>query len=139
MVRRDLRCEVTELSVNNVFVVCRYIWDLSYKRSHHVLNVTAWNLKAGCVVTSFCVYAKRWKPFEGRNLILILRHRASCDLLLGWYPKMYRLRKSSPIISSKFFCFHIVIAYARGMEQVDHCSDHSRRPRYVVDGPFEAD
>ena len=40
-------------------------------------------------------------------------------------------------VLSEFFRLHIVIAYARGIEQVGHRSDHSRGARDLVGGPFE--
>src|ERR1700676_1892210 len=41
------------------------------------------------------------------------------------------------LVVSEFFRLHVVIADARGIEQVCHCSDHSRRARDVVDRCFE--
>src|SRR5207248_3149486 len=52
-------------------------------------------------------------PLGARSLILILRHRASCDLLLGWYPRIYWLRNSAPIfvaMSGNSFTFSTVKA-----------------------------
>lgn len=37
---------------------------------------------------------------EARHNLDSLRHRASCDLLLGWYPRMYCLRGSAPIFAA---------------------------------------
>jgi hypothetical protein len=41
------------------------------------------------------------------------------------------------LVVSEFFRLHIVIACARGIDQVGHRSDHSRGDRDVVDRPFE--
>src|SRR5580704_6970108 len=38
------------------------------------------------------------------------------------------------LVVSEFFSLHIVLADARGMEQVGHRGDHSRRACDVVDG-----
>src|SRR5207253_11240230 len=52
-------------------------------------------------------------PLGARILTLIFRDRASCDLLLGWYPRMYWLRNSEPIfvvMSGSSFTFSTVKA-----------------------------
>jgi hypothetical protein len=41
------------------------------------------------------------------------------------------------LVIPEFFRLHIVIAYARGIEQVGHRSDHSRGARDVVGRSFE--
>ena len=41
------------------------------------------------------------------------------------------------LVVSKFFSLNIVIANARGIEQVGHRGDHSRRARDVVDRSFQ--
>ena len=57
-------------------------------------------LEARRVVTRLCVNTERRKPLGVRNLTFILRHRASCNLLLGRYPRMYWLRSSAPIFAA---------------------------------------
>src|SRR5580692_9636348 len=41
------------------------------------------------------------------------------------------------LVVSEFFCPHIVIADARGIEHVAHRGNHSRRARDVVDRSYE--